>query len=633
MDTTTFEFSKDASRAKRNDLYDYATSTEEGNPDFAFVARQIHARSYRGEGFIHEDAVGEDGQVVEDIDKSRGKSVEYYMGFTGQGEPISTLRTITASEVDGVTELPGYKLCGDLLSEEGRQMLWSAELEGRPIKEISSFGHVPEVSSRAGLELLRHVLQESQGSDELWFFAMVTEKYQTLVHIFGPQAVRKIGDEVHFSDSRIGDVSLTPAIVDTTSFFDDIKDAILNETDPVRRRRHLKYLRNFAEGIDPATLNEDVQVLVAEDSFSVVSYGKKKGVRSVREEWSLPRRFDFSDRFDKLHAKRLIDSGEARTVIDPAWAEEFPDIPGVDDSEKSGSWFFYPWDASLVHFPDEVIYGEMRHARDRHLVTADEQASLRGKTALYAGLSVGSHVVEHMIYAGVTDAHILADFDTISVSNLNRIHAGMVNVGEQKIDHVAKDVSELDPYIEQTLLRSGVTTRYVEELAEKPHIIFDEVDDFAAKALLRMYAKAHRIPLIMATDVGYKSIIDIERHDIADVEPFNGRLSEEMIDAMLAGKLTPEQRMKITTKLIGLGNASLRLLQSVSDSSLMGFPQLEVTASQGGSLATIVARDILLGRKVPSGRRVYDARRTMKLPGEVALGDGLRILKKFIAKS
>lgn len=633
METTNFEFGKLSPRVDRGDSYIYIKSSEGSDPDFAYTARQIHARSYKGEGFINDGAIDANGQVASDIDKSRGDNVEYYMGYTTEGEPVSTLRVISVPK-EGVTALPGFKLSEAILSKEGKQTLLEADLKGRPVKEISSFGHIPEVSSVAGLELLRNVFQQAYGTDELWFFAMVSEKYQTLVNIFGSKAVRKIGSEVELNDERVGDVELVPALVDTTTFFDDIKEAILSEKYPARRRKLINYMHLFAEGIDISKFSEDVALLLKGDTdFSITTYAEQKDALATPVEWSQPQQFDFTDQLDRLRAKQLVDGARARTVINPDWHEEFPDIAGVSDSERSGSWFYYPWSESLIHFPDEAAYREMRHARDRHLVTTEEQAELKDKSALYAGLSVGSHVVEHMVYAGIGRSHILADFDRVSVSNLNRIHSGMPQVGERKVDVIAKAVSELDPYMQQTLWAEGVTKDALEGLKRPPSIIFDEVDDLAAKALLRLYAKENRVPLIMATDVGYKSVIDIERHDIESVQPFNGRLSQDLIEAMLAGELSPKQRMKVTTKIIGLSNASFRLLQSVSDKTLRGLPQLEVTASQGGALATIVARDILLGRKVSSGRRVHDARRAMKLPAEMPLADGIKVLKNFIANN
>ena len=623
-------------RIERGDIHRYVTVTEASNPEDALLARQVHAKSYLGEGFILDDAIDETGQVVPDIDKARGDNVAYYLGFSKEGEPVSTLRKVTAERTGGFQNLPGYQLCEANLSESGKIALTAAELQGRPITEISSFGHVPESSAHAGLELLRHVLQESLGTDELWFFTMVTQKYQTLVKLFGPRVVQKIGDEVVFNDSRIGDVSLTPAMVDTTSFFDDIKEGILHEPQHRERQRLLSSLRNFARGVDRKRLSEEVRMLLDDESdFNFIAYVKESGVRQQPVAWSQPVQLDGGNRLDALYAKRLIDEGKVRAVVDPRWHDISPTIPNRngDTHNEGGPWFYYPWRESLMHFPGKATYRELRQKRDRHLVTADEQAQLYEKNALFAGLSVGSHVLEHMTYAGIGSSYTLADFDTVSVSNLNRIHAGMAQVGERKTDVFAKQVSELDPYVKLKLLHQGITEESLSDLADAPDIIFDAVDDFATKALLRMYAKEHRIPLIMATDVGYKSVIDIERHDIRDTELFNGRLNHEMIEAMLSGELTKEQRMKIMTKLIGLSNASFRLLESVSDGSLEGFPQLEVTASQGGALATIAARDILLGRSVPSGRSVHDARKSMHLSAEVPLREGIVILKKFIAKS
>ena len=621
-------------RMDRGDVYAYASTSERNNPDFAVTARRVHARSYLGEGFINDEAVDETGQVVSDIDKSRGDAVDYYLGFTAEGQPISTLRTIDAATMDGFEQLPAYTLTKDSLHQESAAFLLKAERQGRPIKEISSFGHVPEVSSAAGFELLRHALQESYGKDHVWFFAMVTENYQKLVYAFGPRAIRRAGDPVSLTDDRIGDVSLMPAIVDTTHFYDDVKEEITKEADARKRRRMLKYLQNFAAGLEPGALSESVESFLDDASASeLVAYARsRQDVRTVAGEWTPPLQFNFSNPVDRLLAKQLIDNGQARSILDPQWQDEFPEFSRGALSEKDGSWVFFPWRSSLVHYPDAQTYRAMRQHRDRDLVTEEEQRTLHEARPLYAGLSVGSHVLEHMLYAGVGGSHILADFDSISVSNLNRIHAGMPEVGQQKIDVFAKMTSEVDPYIQQTLLRKGVTPESLDLLEEPPTIIFDEVDDFAAKALLRMYAKEHGVPLIMATDVGYKSVIDIERHDLRPTQPFNGRITQAAIEAMLEGRLTPEERMKITTKLIGLSNASFRLLQSLSNPNLKGLPQLEVTASQGGALATIVARDILLGRNVPSGRHVHDARRSMKLPAEMPLSEGMRALKNFAFK-
>lgn len=605
-------------------MYGYVKAAAGDDPAFALLAHRVHAVSYLGEEFITEDAITETGEVTAALDKARGPGVEYYVGFADDGVAVSTLRKVHAQQRGGHELLPGYQVCADVIDAEAKEFLAAAEEAGRPIVEMSSFGHIPELTSAAGLEIMRHVMQEAQGTDEVWFFSMVTEKLQALQNRFGPLAIRSIGKAIAIKDERARDITLTPGCIDMRTFFDDIREAILVEPDRIKRKRYLQCLRFITQGVPLEQMSEAVgDMIQAEQSFDFTAYLQANTERALPVEWSRPQRLALESPADVAYAKRLVDDGA--TVTDPSLGE---DSTKADATE--GSWFYYPWNKSLVHFPDKEEHRKLIHQRDRHLVTQEEQDTLQDKSALYAGMSVGSHVFEHMVRAGIAGAHILADFDDVSVSNLNRIRVGMGQVGERKVDVFAKKASELDPYLSLTLLRDGVTEESLEGLVRIPDIIFDEVDNFAAKALLRMYAKRHKKPLIMATDVGYKTIIDVERHDLQETLPFNGRLSQATIEAMTKGELAPEEQMQVIKGLVGIGNISPRLLQSLSDRSLKGLPQLDVTASQGGALATILARDILLGHDVPSGRRIHDAQDTLELPVEKLTGDdGVLVVEKL----
>ena len=618
----------------RADRYVYTSATESQNPELALTARRVHASSYRGEGFIHDEAIGKDGQVADDIDKSRGDNVEYYIGRDASGEAVSTLRVVDSTKLNGgFRALPGYGFCESSISNEAVSFLENAEADGRRIVEISSFGHIPEVSAGSGLELLRHAHQKAYGSGDVWYFSMVSRKLQALVHIFGPKAIRVVGEPVSMEDDRIGDVTLTPGIVDTTTFFDDIKDSILAEGSVARRNRYLSYLRMFTDGLDTETLNDEVkQLLEDRPREALASLAVRSGISATPVAWSQPQEFKLASSIERRQAERLIREGAVTNIRGPILEEESLLEGRPVPSDETGSWFYFPWSSSLIHYPEDSIYRKQRQSRDLGLVEASEHDALRSQRPLYAGLSVGSHVLEHMMYAGVGDSHVLADFDVISTSNLNRIHAGGPEIGEPKIDYFAKKVSELDPYVKQTLLREGVTRDSLGSLDSVPTIIFDEVDDLSAKVLLRQYAKENGVPLVMTTDVGYKSIVDVERHDLHGSKIFNGRLSQGAIEAMLRGELTDSERMKIITKIIGLSNASFRLLKAVSDPSMKSFPQLELTAAQGGVLTAATARDILLGRSVKSGRQVVDIRRSLRLPRETNLRDGLQILNTFLNK-
>jgi hypothetical protein len=657
MNSLNTEVQKTSSRI---DIYKYERFAEHTNQELVLLARQLHARSYKGEDFIHDEAVDEDGTMADDMDKARGDSVNYYIGYdpTQEGStPVSTLRKISLRGDQTIEYLPGYQLSKAELYDEERE--WLASVAPRRIKEISSFGHTPESPATAGLELLRTVLQDSVGSNEIWFFTMVSEKYDTLVKLFGPTAVRKIGEAVPMDDHRVADISLVPAIVDTSLFFQQVYESAVEETIPAKRRRQITNLTYFTEGLTESQMGSDVFNLtrgvsevkaVQNEELDIATFIRQQPGYNPTNAWRAPDSYDLTIKSDETALSELLKSGQVYSIHDTFDANELFELhypleydnessrrAFIDDietrREKIGTWFHYPWSESLVHFPSQSDYQSLRTLRNRNMITNEEQARLLSATPLVAGMSVGSNVVEQLVYSGIGGSFILADFDTLSMSNLNRIHTGMQQVGDSKIDIIAKKISELDPYVSQVHMREGVTRESLEALTEIPDIIFDEVDDFSAKAILRQFAQKNKIPLIMATDVGETSIIDIERHDIEEVKLFNGRLKQETIDMLLSDDLSDEDKKKITTKLIGLGNASIRLIASVNDATVLGTPQLGTTASIGGGLASIVAREILLGSDVKTGRKVFKARGSLDLPSQSTFQESIKTIRQFLSKS
>ena len=86
----------------------------------------------------------------------------------------------------------------------------------------------------------------------------------------------------------------------------------------------------------------------------------------------------------------------------------------------------------------------LRLDRNRNLITADEQRRLGGLRIGVAGLSVG-HVIAHTLVAeGLCGEIRLADFDTLELSNLNRIPATILDLGENKAVLAARRIAELE---------------------------------------------------------------------------------------------------------------------------------------------------------------------------------------------
>jgi hypothetical protein len=60
--------------------------------------------------------------------------------------------------------------------------------------------------------------------------------------------------------------------------------------------------------------------------------------------------------------------------------------------EESGVWFLFPWSKKLVHYLPHELHFELRTARNKNIITEEEQRRLYDFTVGIAGLSVGSHV-------------------------------------------------------------------------------------------------------------------------------------------------------------------------------------------------------------------------------------------------
>lgn len=282
-----------------------------------------------------------------------------------------------------------------------------------------------------------------------------------------------------------------------------------------------------------------------------------------------------------------------------------------------GEWVYLPWRREVVRYPGPQDHLRLRTYRNQYLITQDEQDTLYDKTIAVFGMSVGSNITDQLVQSGYGNKYILGDYDTLAPSNLNRIRASMSQVGLRKVDIMARKISEVDPYIEQVHLHEGydadTTPAILDEV--KPDIIVEEIDDVSTKARIRQYAMENGIPLIMAADVAEMSLLHVERHDLGDVEPFNGRLDDEEFAKLAEGGLTDHEKLGMNIKILGLRNAvaSARFIESNLDinAHLAGIPQLGAIATSGAALADRGVREILLGRKLKSGVYKQSAERTL----------------------
>ncbi|USN96661.1 MAG: ThiF family adenylyltransferase [Candidatus Nomurabacteria bacterium] len=301
------------------------------------------------------------------------------------------------------------------------------------------------------------------------------------------------------------------------------------------------------------------------------------------------------DLFEMKHPDQKNNQTARERFVEPISAE----------GDRYGKWYYFPWSNQLVQYPDREEHRLLLTFRNRELITADELRKIGSATTAHIGLSVGSHILEQTSHMALGDKVILADPDVMSVPNLNRINAGMPEVGMRKTDVAGIRLSELNPYVKQVHLFDGITSQNAEVVARHhPDLIFEEVDHMPTKILMRKLAYRVGAALIMATDTGDLTMIDVERYDLGDVKPFLGRLTTNEMMMIEEANPSPEQTVRLIIKLIGLENISMRLAQSLGQIgiTLGGIAQLGTTASTGAAYAAVAGREILLKRGPTTGR-------------------------------
>lgn len=323
--------------------------------------------------------------------------------------------------------------------------------------------------------------------------------------------------------------------------------------------------------------------------------------------------------------EELIETRTAHRKLSPAekraLAEAYPGGP----LEEYGTWVFYPWSGKLVHVLPEPELRELRTSRNRNKITAAEQERLRGARVGVAGLSVGQATALTVALEEVAGELRLADFDRLSLSNLNRLRAPIESIGVNKAVLTAREIFGFNPYANVKLFPEGIREESLDEFLigeAKLSILFEECDDLRMKVRLRERARELRIPVLMETSD--RGLFDVERFDEEPDRPIfhglTGALRAEELDGMGSYEKVP-----VVLKIIGAGTMSKRMAASLLDidATLRTWPQLASAVALGGAINTDVARRILLGQHHGSGRFYVDLERAIA-PGQGSFETAIR---------
>ncbi len=278
-----------------------------------------------------------------------------------------------------------------------------------------------------------------------------------------------------------------------------------------------------------------------------------------------------------------------------AFTEEYC---GGKPLEEVGEWFFFPWNKTLAHYLPHDEHQEIRTARNRNIITKEEQRKLYGATVAYAGLSVGSHGALTFALMGGARHIKIADPDEVSPSNLNRIRFDFLALGRKKTDLVREYIYQLNPYAEIESF-SGVTEENLDEFLRDVDVLVEETDNLEIKIRLRLAARERGIPVVMATDNGDNIIVEVERFDFDKTKKlFNGVIGD--VNLEMFKSFTPSDLPKLATKIAGPQFVTERMMSSLLQvgREIYSWPQLGDAATLSGVAIAYILKRLALGQPV-----------------------------------
>lgn len=270
-----------------------------------------------------------------------------------------------------------------------------------------------------------------------------------------------------------------------------------------------------------------------------------------------------------------------------------------------GVWCYYPWSNRMVHCLDEADFITVRTNRNKHKITDEEQQLLSTKSIGIIGLSVGQSIALTCAMERSCGTLKLADFDTIDLSNLNRLRAGIHQLNLPKAVVAAREIAEMDPYLNVEIHTEGITPNNIDSFMNGLSVLVEVCDDLPTKINSRRVARKMGIAVVM--DTNDRGMIDIERYDLNRELPlFHGLVSEMQLEAL--PQLSASEKLGIMMQMVSFENTSERLKFSMGEigKSITTWPQLASSIMLGAGATVDVCRRILLNEPVRSGRYYVD---------------------------
>ncbi len=496
----------------------------------------------------------------------------FLIGFGADGEPVVGVRFHGPVEnrwgtalMEEMAELPEIDDIGDLIDREARFGIIEA-------KGAWARGEAV-VGVRLVTALSRAMVHAANWLGAERTIACVSDALVPLGKLAGGEVLSE--NWVPFPDARYRTVAVTWQRSRASELADpDNQRALRREAEQLLRGPDSHAVT--PNGGEPVSLYSRHPVVL-----DVTRRSDREVMRVLREDPALEVVDRFEDQRSQLTAVRPVAEEAARRDVQ--------------------RWVYYPWRRAVVRVLGPRAFDRVRLDRNRHKITADEQARLRGLRVGVVGASAGHAIAYTLALEGIVGELRIADFDTLELSNLNRVPASVLDIGVNKAVVAARRIAEIDPYLKVSAVTSGVTEENLDAFLEDLDLVVEECDSLDMKVRVREAARSRRIPVIMETSD--RGVLDVERFDLDPTRPiFHGLLGD--LDSSRLSELTPAELAGHMIKVVGPSQVSARMAASFFEfgTTITGWPQLGSEVSLGGVTVAAAVRRLGLGRELPSGQ-------------------------------
>lgn len=316
--------------------------------------------------------------------------------------------------------------------------------------------------------------------------------------------------------------------------------------------------------------------------------------------------------YDELisQVEEFVKSSHPKKVFTPQQLHQLAlEHIGNTPVEEYGVWVYYPWSLRLVHMLDEEEFVAVRTNRNTYKITPSEKKFLADKKIGIIGLSVGQSIALTIAMERICGELRLADFDLLEMSNLNRIRAGVQNLGLKKTVVATREIMEIDPFLKVTCYNDGLTEENVDDFFTKDgrlDVCIEVCDGLYAKIFARLKAKQYKVAVVMnSSDRG---TTDIERYDLDPNLPILHGLIDHLDLTKVKEAKTNEEKVPYLLPMLGVRTSTNRLRASMLEiqETITTWPQLASGVILGGGICSDICRRLLLGEIKKSGRYFVD---------------------------